>query len=173
MASRRRSSRWLVLFAPTAWLAYACVPPGTDSTGGGGNATQAITGDGGSEEGGVIGGGCATDPDTGATLCLAVSACPDVVVDQASLPGCGFRVRGGTFDLQCVCQNYLCPLGTPTTCVQAAELLQNQSAFLVCAQVGDNRCTQLAATQTERPGCDTSCASGCGGDALCRQSCGC
>src|SRR4051794_10610798 len=56
--------------------------------------------------------GCATDSATGLMLCTAISLCPSLAVDHDLYPHCGFRPAGNTLDLECVCGDYLCPVGT-------------------------------------------------------------
>lgn len=98
-------------------------------------------------DGGVQGLACGADRATGAVLCSAVSACPSLVVDGDALPSCGFRVKGGTYDLQCVCGDWLCPIGTPTTCAEAAQLMNGATSLQVCLQVNENRCVPAVGTK--------------------------
>jgi hypothetical protein len=123
----------------------------TDGSGGGGSKAVADTSDAGSDAAdasritptakNIIGANCGTERATGVTLCLEVSACPGVRADPDLSPGCGFRIQGSAYDLQCLCDDgSLCPMGTTTTC--AARLLANMSAYQVCAQRFDDRCAQ-------------------------------
>ena len=130
----------------------------------------------------VVGGGCGTERQSGETLCVATSMCPELVVDTQALPGCGFRVRGATVDLVCACGEMICPMGVFTTCAQARELLTSQTEGLVCAQVGEGRCTGPGATggtssssssSSGAPGCDKQCIADCGGGEACASVCGC
>lgn len=92
----------------------------------------------------VLGGLCGVDPDTGVTLCLAISTCPDVVIDPDLFPGCGFRIHPTSvdvIDMECACYGQICPIGVATTCAQAATLMQDQSQYTVCMQVDEGRCT--------------------------------
>ncbi len=138
------------------------------------DAGASAASDGGSSaDAGIEGADCI--PLGGATLCTATSMCPDIVVDHDLFPNCGFRIRGTTVDIQCACDGALCPLGTPTTCADATELLQSQSELSVCAQVADGRCTATKATTTTTRSttCDPSCSSECGNDPTCLKLCGC
>jgi hypothetical protein len=154
-----------------AWRARArgaCdLPKGATSDGG-------APGDGGAFDAGatVVGAACGKDPDTGVTLCSAVSVCPRIVVDPDLFPGCGFRVHGDVLDLECACFGALCPIGVAATCTQVEQLLGAQTQSSVCAQVNEGRCTQPVGTGAEST-CDKSCASQCGGDPSCIQYCGC
>lgn len=84
---------------------------------------------------------CGQDPYTGVVLCSGISTCPNVYVDYDVFPECGFRVHGGVLDLECACYGMLCPIGVTTSCTEAANLLQSQSQYTVCAQINEGRCT--------------------------------
>jgi hypothetical protein len=123
--------------------------------------------------------GCVTDPQSGITLCEFLSNCPSVDVDQGAFPGCGFRLRGPSlYDLECGCGESLCPIGAPTSCATALQLLDQEGSSLeVCQQVSDGTCLPLAgdggASSTTSSSCDKQCESECGGDPDCFQLCGC
>ena len=143
-------------------------------TGTGDASTHAATTDAGDAGPAVVGTACGNAGPT--QLCRATNLCPKVVVDSDRFPNCGFRIRGTVVDIQCVCNGEsLCPLGTPSTCDQAAKLLASQSEIGTCMQVMDGRCTPLGATKTPTgtPDCDTICAASCNGEPTCRKSCGC
>src|SRR5262245_42088747 len=93
-------------------LGFNIIPTaGDNSSGGGGNDASTSSGDSSEAgEGGVVGLECGPDPDTGVTLCIGISVCPDIVVDQDLYPGCGFRVHDGTgvLDLECACYGQIC-----------------------------------------------------------------
>ena len=94
-----------------------CVSPVTGDMSGGGGASEtadASTGEGTN---------CGTDSTTGATLCLGLNLCPNVVINGSVYPECGFQVSGTAIDIECVCGAYLCPLGATPTCAAAASLL--------------------------------------------------
>ena len=117
---------------------------------------------------------CIVEQTTGATICSVNSLCPSVVVNHDVFPNCGFRVKGGTLDIECACNGYLCPLGVPATCTQAAEMLKNQTEATVCAQIGESRCVAGNPVVPMGKGtCDKVCASECGGDPNCLIGCGC
>ena len=118
---------------------------------------------------------CGSDPSSGVTLCLGISTCPGVSVDPDQLSGCGFRVSGSTLDLECVCGDYLCPVGPPASCSDAKSLLADETTQGACTAVSDGRCTALttnASTGTSSS-CDTSCRSDCDGEPACITACGC
>ena len=124
------------------------------------------------------GAGCGAESTTGATLCTAISLCPTVAVDHDVYPNCGFRIHGQAIDLECACNGALCPIGAPTTCAQAAQLLSGQTELQVCSQVNEGRCTTPtpASSSSSSSGsgtCDRTCAGECGGDPGCVRLCGC
>ena len=148
------------------------------------DSDAAATGESYPEAGGEItseigtGTGCGTEVTTGVVLCTGVTSCPDITVDQTALIGCGFRINGGdSYDIECGCNGYLCPLGAPTTCDEATQLLSNQLVSEVCEQVSEGHCTQpegtTTTTTTTTSTCDQTCASMCVGAAPCLQLCGC
>lgn len=152
------------------WGALGCADV---SHGAGDAAADAHASDGGDAGPAILGAACGSAGTT--QLCRVTSLCPKVVVDGNRFPNCGFRIRGTVVDLQCVCNGEsLCPMGTPSTCQQAAELLASQSELATCTQVMEGRCTSLGPAKTPKASdCDRICAADCGTDALCRQSCGC
>jgi hypothetical protein len=142
------------LVCAIAWAPACALPSATSDAGTG-------TTDGASGGAQVTGAGCAQDPTTGVTLCQAVSLCPDLVIDTDLYPGCGFRVNGRVIDIECVCNDSVCPVGVPATCAQAKQLLGVQSAAIVCAQVNEGRCTSPASGGGGR---GDAAASGCDRD---------
>lgn len=135
----------------------------------------------------ATGAGCGTDGTSGVTLCRAISACPTVVVDPDLFPNCGFRIHEAALDLECLCGEDLCPMGTAVTCDQVAMLLASQSELSACTQVSEGRCAQTGAASApaQSPpaatggqagagsGCDRTCQSQCAGDPGCYRICGC
>jgi hypothetical protein len=123
---------------------FNIIPTGGDSSSGGGKDASTTTtyGDADSEAG-VVGINCGPDPDTGVILCIGISACPGLTVDQDLYPGCGFRVHDGTgvLDLECACYGQICPIGIASTCDAATTLMQDQSQYMVCMQINEGRCT--------------------------------
>ncbi len=112
-----------------------------DAGAGGGAATSdaAATADAAA----ATGAGCTDDLGGGLKLCTYISICPTLAVDHDLYPNCGFRIRGQIIDLECVCQGMLCPMGAPTSCTQAAQLMTDQHEILVCQQIDEGRCTKL------------------------------
>ena len=154
----------------------ACLQITTDpSSGTGSGSTSAASS---SDDGTGTGVGCTTDPATQVVLCAGINACPGVSIDPGAFPGCGFRVNAGgaPIDLECLCSGSVCPIGAPTTCAQASQLLQSQTVLGVCEQVSEGLCVQVAAPPdagSVAPGCDRTCQSQCGSAADCLQICGC
>jgi len=138
------------LLAVAAWVLPGCLSfnlGGKKTSTDGGATTDAAVVDGAKVDvgappaAGPQGIDCATDPYTGTILCSGVSSCPGLLVDHDVYPDCGFRIRGTSFDLQCPCYGGLCPIGSPSTCQDAAALLDAQSEYTVCAQYNEGRCT--------------------------------
>lgn len=160
----------------------ACGLPGvsTGDDAGSSSSSGSTSADGGAR---VTGAGCGQDPQTGTTLCAAVSSCPNLVIDTDQYPGCGFRVHGDLLDMECVCNDSLCPIGIASTCAQAKQLLDAQNVTAVCTQVNEGRCAALAPAPASSSGssgssgaassCDRTCASECAGDPGCIRICGC
>jgi hypothetical protein len=136
----------------------------------------------------AMGAGCNVQTSGGVTLCTAISLCPSLSIDPATFSGCGFRIRGDVLDLECECSGFLCPIGAPTTCAEAATLLSQQNADSVCSQEGQGTCIQEApaattttsadggtttSTMGTSSGCDQTCESECVSDPNCIQACGC
>lgn len=171
----------IVALSSTALFVLGCQNLGTGTGEEADAATATAAGDAGAataEAGGFVGGGCGKEASSGAELCIATSMCPSVVVDTASTPGCGFRVRGGVVDLVCACGTSICPMGTFSTCAEASKLLADQTQPGVCLQVAEGRCSEsAAATPTTptggNPACDQACMKDCGGGEACASVCNC
>ncbi len=120
---------------------------------------------------------CATDPITKVTLCTSVAACPSLSINHDVFPDCGYRAVGGSFDIQCWCSGYVCPLGSPTSCADVEQLFEQQSEALVCTQVDQGRCTQPQKTGSTTGGTTTTacqaCMQQCGNTPGCKDVCGC
>jgi hypothetical protein len=148
----------------------------TDPTTSGGTTTSPSTG-----TTTPAGASCSTDPQSQVTLCEQTSLCPSVSVDPGAWPGCGFRIHAGSvIDLECLCNDELCPIGVPDTCDEATQLLSSQTSLVVCEQASDGRCVQLAASDAgsasaaaSPSSCDKQCESECAGEPDCIQLCGC
>lgn len=174
----KRQVRALAAFLVLSGTFVACAGAGI-STGEGQQA--GATGQDAGADSGIRGLGCGLEKETNTVLCSAISSCPGLVVNQDAYPGCGFRVSGGTFDLQCACGADLCPIGTPRTCTQARTLLADQNRLLVCAQASEGRCigsTKAKPGASGTPnnrGCDPLCMTDCAraGSGNCAFLCGC
>jgi hypothetical protein len=175
LRTRLTKSLWAVVAASSICSAgVACVAVGTqqsqaDSLSNAGASSATVA---------PVGISCTTDYATGAKLCLGTSACPGVLVDSAQFPGCGFGTLTADFDLRCVCLgNYLCKVGTASTCQQVSSLFSGNSLASVCNQVSLGYCSQGGNTQTGRfdagASCDVNCYSGCVGAPACIVACGC
>src|SRR6185369_7336982 len=100
----------VVLLTGAAAAAVAgCVGINLGNSGDAGGAAQGID--------------CIVEPTTGDTLCSGISLCPGLYVDHDVYPHCGFRPKGNVLDIECACSEEVCPLGVPTTCAQAKQLL--------------------------------------------------
>jgi hypothetical protein len=118
--------------------------------------------------------GCGTDSSSSVVLCKGVSACSGLRLDSEIYPDCGFRVPSSSIDLECVCGEALCPIGTALDCTQAANLLASQSEYLVCLQQIEGRCAALAPTKPAKSSsCNQTCLAECAGNAGCAALCGC
>jgi hypothetical protein len=127
---------------------------------------------------------CGVDPNTGATLCLGISICPGLQIDQEVFPMCGFRISGEVVDVECSCGGYLCPLGT-TTCTDASTLLSQSNEGNVCAEVSAGTCIEgipmagaatsaaVASSSSSGGTCTMDCLDSCDNDPVCLQACGC
>lgn len=117
---------------------------------------------------------CGVDPSSGISLCLGLSRCPTVRVDPDQFPDCGFRISGAAIDLECLCGDSLCPMGSAASCLDAKALLSEQSAQGVCARVADGQCEQLKQTAPSSSStCDRVCRDQCSGVPGCVTLCGC
>jgi hypothetical protein len=128
--------------------------------------------------GAAVGSSCGSDPNTGETLCLGNSLCPDITVDASVFPECGFLINGSAIDVECVCGGYLCPVGPTATCAAVATLLAQTNEGAVCGQVSTGACVQIstgsaASSSGGSSGCDTVCRDACDGTPTCLEACGC
>jgi hypothetical protein len=119
------------------------------------------------------GSNCALDSISGVTLCTSVAVCPGLAVDHDVYPDCGFRVPSSSIDLECVCGDFLCPIGAALGCGQAKDLLDSHSELDTCIQASDGRCAPRSAPKMGGSSCDHACADVCAGDPGCLQLCGC
>jgi len=117
---------------------------------------------------------CGVDPSSGIGLCLGISSCPSVRVDPDQFPDCGYRISGSTIDLECLCGDSLCPMGSAASCLDAKALLSEQSAQGVCAGVADGNCQVVKQTSSSSSStCDKDCRAQCSGVPGCITLCGC
>lgn len=170
------STRWLVCVLALGSLS-ACLQLGQtlDSGAGSASAGSAGTTPDSDASAPATGTGCGVDPSSGVSLCLGISSCPGVVVDPDLYPGCGYRISGTTIDLECLCDDSLCPMGSAASCLDAKALLADQSALAVCVGIADGLCTTVKQTSSSSmtSTCDKDCRSECGGDPNCITLCGC
>jgi hypothetical protein len=121
-----------------------------------------------------MGTNCGVDPNSGITLCLGISSCPGARVDPEQFPDCGYRIAGSTLDLECLCGDSLCPMGSAASCLDAKALLVEQSAQAVCAGVGEGRCQLVQPMpRSSSSTCDRDCRAQCSGVPGCVTLCGC
>jgi hypothetical protein len=146
----------------------SCLQLGAENTDGG--ARNALTSDAAGAAQSNTGTGC-VDLGSGVQLCTSISLCPGVAVDHDAYPNCGFRMPG-SIDLECICGNVLCPMGSAISCTQARDLLASQAEVVVCTQASEGRCAALT-TQNPVQTCSPSCAAECVSDPLCLRLCGC
>jgi len=165
---------WFPVVLSVACLACLQVSTGTGVGPGAGAGAGAAAGGRDAATGGT---NCQQDALTGVILCEQNDVCPGVGVDPATLPHCGFELHAGAvLDLECLCSDALCPIGVPPTCDQAKQLLAGQTELLVCQQVAEGRCVQLAnhdAGTNANSDCLKRCQSDCAGVPGCIQLCGC
>jgi hypothetical protein len=175
------ATTFLLMFAST-WIAACFLTQKSQGSDAGADGSAATPSDGRGAEGRDSGASdCATDPITKVTLCSAVAQCPSLVINHDAFPNCGYRLRGFTFDIQCWCNGYVCPLGSPTTCSEVEQLMQSQTEPLVCAQANEGRCTQpqgdTSGGTTGQPSvpnsCDRECMKQCGFTPGCQELCNC
>jgi hypothetical protein len=112
------------------------------------------------------------------SLCEYISSCPSVVLNAKVFPQCGFYIHGTAIDPECLCQNeYLCPIGHPTTCAQALTDSSGDVTYdSVCQQAVTGGCEDLTAGtgagSTTSTACQT-CVSNCDNVPSCIDACGC
>lgn len=81
---------------------------------------------------------CGRDPATHVELCSGISSCPNLLVDPDALFGCGFLPTG--MELACLCDDRLCTLGKPKSCMEAKAMIESTNVLDVCAQVAEGTC---------------------------------
>ncbi|HYQ05177.1 MAG TPA: hypothetical protein VER96_41155 [Polyangiaceae bacterium] len=146
---------------------------GSDSGSAGDGASAGASGN---SSGGAsaTGTNCGVDPSSGVALCLGISSCPSVRVDPEQFPDCGYRIAGRAIDLECLCGDSLCPMGSAASCLDAKALLSEQSAQAVCAGVAEGRCQVVQhSSHSSSSSCDKDCRAQCSGVPGCVTLCGC
>ncbi len=144
----------------------------------GSSATPASSSDGGSSAASAVQGASCTAITASISLCQYISACPDLTLNVKVFPECGFRIHGSAIDPECLCENeYLCPIGSPTTCTEAAQAAGGDTTYdSVCEQVGTGGCKDLTAGtgagSTTSAACQ-QCVSSCDNVPSCIDACGC
>ena len=157
---------WLLWFLP-----LSCLELPTSTTDDAGTAGSSGLG---GDAAPATGADCVTDSASRITLCTSLSLCPGLAVDHDLYPDCGFRVAGSAIDLECLCDDYVCPMGAALSCTQARQLLLNSTEAMVCAQVADGRCAERATTGSiPESTCDRGCAESCANSPSCLELCGC
>ena len=155
----------------------SCLQIGTQQGSDGGASSGGAAGASGSGAGGsavASGVNCGVDPSSGIALCLGISSCPTVRVDPDQFPDCGYRISGSVIDLECLCGDSLCPMGSAASCLDAKALLSDQSAQGVCAGIADGKCQVVNQTShSSSSTCDTDCRAQCSGVPGCITLCGC
>jgi hypothetical protein len=117
--------------------------------------------------------GCIVDPYSRVTLCTSIALCSGLAVDHDRFPNCGFRTGAGLIDIACLCDTFVCPLGTTLSCGQARELLATQFELNACLQINEGRCAPRTTVPPTGTSCDKNCAAKCAGDPSCIRFCGC
>jgi len=154
-------------------LLSSCLQVGS-ATDSGSAANAGASGAGATAGSSATGTNCGVDPSSGIALCLGISSCPTARVDPDQFPDCGYRIAGGAIDLECLCGDSLCPMGSATSCLDAKALLSEQSAQGVCAGIAEGRCQVVKQTSgTSRSTCDKDCRAQCSGVPGCITLCGC
>jgi len=170
-----RPMRWLGSIVLMVSLS-ACLQIGKagDSGSTADEASAGSSGAGASGGASATGTNCGVDPSTGVALCLGISSCPGVRVDPDQFPDCGYRIAGSKLDLECLCGDALCPMGSAASCLDAKALLAEQSAQSVCAGVAEGRCQVVhESSHTSSSTCDKDCRAQCSGVPGCVTLCGC
>jgi len=153
----------------------ACVVPSIAENDAGSSSAASSSGeDGGAATAATVQGASCTQLSASISLCLAISSCPNLVLNPQVFPECGFRIHGTAIDPECVCGNYLCPIGVPTTCAEAASEASGDATYdSVCEQSVEGSCLQLNATGSSGGSGSSGSSSGSSTSACqqCIQSC--
>jgi hypothetical protein len=155
------------------FLAPACVIPdistGADA---GSSAAASSSEDAGASGSSTTKGASCTQVSSTISLCLYISSCPNLILNPQVFPSCGFRIHGDAIDPECLCGNYICPIGSPTSCSEAAADSSGDVNYdSVCEQSVDGHCTALG-TGGSSSACET-CVQNCDNVPSCVEACGC
>jgi hypothetical protein len=154
----------------------ACIVPTISQNGSDAGTPTGSGSDAGSTA--VQGASCA-QVTSSISLCEFISACPTLSLSPQVFPQCGFRIHGSAIDPECLCQNqYLCPIGAPTTCAEAAQAAGGDTTYdSVCSQALTGHCQDLT-VGTGSSGGGTSaackaCIANCDNVPSCIDACAC
>jgi hypothetical protein len=161
-------------FAAAVLASPACIIPSISQNGSDAGATTSAE-DAGSAA--TVKGASCTQITSSISLCQFISACPNLSLSAQVFPECGFRIHGSAIDPECLCQNqYLCPIGAPTTCAEAATAAGGDTTYdSVCAQALTGNCQDLTAA-TGSGGATAACKAciaNCDNVPSCIDACGC
>jgi hypothetical protein len=172
----------VLLAAPLA--TPACVIPSISATDAGASpAATSSAEDASSSAPSAVQGASCTQLSPTVLLCLYISSCPSLVLNPQVFPQCGFRIYGNAIDPECLCGNYLCPIGSASTCSEAATEASGDTNYdSVCEQSVTGHCLDLNASgssssgsssgSTTNPACQT-CVQNCDNVPACIDACGC
>jgi hypothetical protein len=151
----------------------SCLQIGGSETTDGGAAPVNPNVPGDANDEGWVDTGCVVDSVSGISLCTRISLCPGLAVDHDVYPDCGFRGPSASIDIQCICGDFVCPLGVALSCAEAAALMASQSEIFACTQASEGRCALRRPANPGGGSCDKACAASCAGDPGCYRICGC
>ena len=81
-----------------------------------------------------------------------------LALTRRCFPQCGFRIHGDAIDPECLCDNqYLCPIGHPTTCAEAAQRVGRRHDLRLGLPAGAQRRAAPDLTARDRRGIGTTC----------------
>ena len=153
----------------------ACVLPDISQNGSDAGAAAPPAG---SDAGATVRGASCTAVTASISLCEFISACPTLSLNPQVFPQCGFRIHGSAIDPECLCQSqYLCPVGAPTTCAEAAKAASGDTTYdSVCQQALTGNCQDLGAatgTGASQSAACQACLKNCDNVPSCIDACGC
>jgi hypothetical protein len=157
-------------------LAPACVIPdiSTNADAGSSSAASSSNEDAGASGAGSTKGASCTQVSSTISLCLYISSCPNLILNPKVFPSCGFRIHGDAIDPECLCGNYICPIGAPTSCSEAAADYSGDVTYdSVCEQSVEGRCTALGTGGSSTSSACETCVQNCDNVPSCVEACGC